>query len=58
MSAIYSIDGNIGSGKSRLISELKKNNDFANNVIFVQEPVNISNEIKDKTGKTILEYFY
>ena len=58
MSAIYSIDGNIGSGKSRLISELKKNNDFANNVIFVQEPVNIWNEIKDKTGKTILEYFY
>ena len=58
MTAIYSIDGNIGSGKSRLICELKKSNNLGNSVIFVQEPVNIWNEIKDEKGKTILEYFY
>ena len=57
MSAIYSIDGNIGSGKSRLIHELQKQNTF-DNVIFIQEPVNIWTEIKDKDGKTILEHFY
>ena len=57
MAAIYSIDGNIGSGKSRLIHELQKQNTF-DNVIFIQEPVNIWTEIKDKNGKTILEHFY
>ena len=57
MAAIYSIDGNIGSGKSRLIHELKKQNIF-NNVIFIQEPVNIWNGVKDQNGKTILEHFY
>ena len=57
MAAIYSIDGNIGSGKSRLIQELKKQNIF-NNVIFIQEPVNIWNGVKDQNGKTILEHFY
>jgi len=58
MAAIYSIDGNIGSGKSRLICELRKGNNLGDSVIFVQEPVNIWNEIKDEKGKTILEYFY
>ena len=36
MAAIYSIDGNIGSGKSRLIKELKKQNKLGNNIIFIQ----------------------
>jgi len=58
MAAIYSIDGNIGSGKSRLIKELKKQNKLGNNIIFIQEPVNVWNTIKDKKGKTILEHFY
>ena len=57
MAAIYSIDGNIGSGKSRLIQELQKQNIF-NNVIFIQEPVNSWNGVKDQNGKTILEHFY
>ena len=58
MSAIYSVDGNIGSGKSRLIQELKEQNKLGNNIIFIQEPVDVWNTIKDKKGKTILENFY
>ena len=58
MSAIYSIDGNIGSGKSRLIQELQKHDAFDNKIVFISEPVNSWNEIKDKNEKTILEHFY
>ena len=55
---IISIEGNIGSGKSTLISNLKnyfKNN---NNVIFLKEPVDEWSNIKDEKGVTILEKFY
>jgi uridine kinase len=37
MSLIISIDGNIGSGKTTFITELKKKN--LKNVVFVDEPV-------------------
>lgn len=62
MSYIFSIEGNIGSGKSTLVSRIKEAfseksiND--RKVICVQEPVSIWNEIKDKSGTTILEKFY
>ena len=58
MAAIYSIDGNIGSGKSRLICELQKNKAFGKNIVFIQEPVQIWNKIKDGEGRTIIENFY
>ena len=58
MIAIYSIDGNIGSGKSRLIQELQKQNAFDHRIIFIPEPVKCWNEIKDEKGITILEHFY
>ena len=57
MAAIYSIDGNIGSGKSTLIKELQKNN-MDQSIIFIPEPVDVWNEIKDSSGITILEEFY
>ena len=56
MKYIFSIDGNIGSGKSTLLNTLKKQN--INNLIFLPEPVDTWNEIKDNNGITILEKYY
>ena len=53
---IISIEGNIGSGKSTLISCLKTFYDT--NVYFLEEPVNDWVEIKDTDGKNIIEKFY
>lgn len=54
---IYSVEGNIGSGKSTFVRFLKENlNDP--NVVFVQEPVDVWETIKDKNGETILTKFY
>ena len=55
---IISIEGNIGSGKSTLVEELRKK--FGNNkkVCFLQEPVDIWNTIKDKDGNTMIAKFY
>jgi deoxyadenosine/deoxycytidine kinase len=58
MTVIISIEGNIGSGKSTLVSELEKHFNNNNTIGFIQEPVDIWNTIKDETGKTILEKFY
>ena len=62
-SFIFSIEGNIGSGKSTLVKELQDT--FSEElkicnkkVMFIQEPVDIWNTIKDKDGVTILEKFY
>jgi len=57
---IFSIEGNIGSGKSTLVKVLsEKLHHIAHTpVIYVQEPVSEWNNIKDRDGKTILEKFY
>lgn len=58
MPKIYSIDGNIGSGKSTLVHKLKdayKNN---SKICFLQEPVAIWENIKDKNGNNILVNYY
>lgn len=55
---ILSIEGNIGSGKTTLMANLKeehKNNPY---VIFLKEPVDEWSTIQDANGKTILEKFY
>jgi deoxyadenosine/deoxycytidine kinase len=52
---IYSIEGNIGSGKSTLVEILKTT--LGDNIIFIQEPVDEWNKIQDD-GKTILEAYY
>ena len=58
MKKIISIEGNIGSGKSTIIERLK-NEKFGNvNLIFLPEPVDVWNEIKDSNGLTILEKYY
>ena len=58
MTFIISIEGNIGSGKSTILSLLKEECKKNNNIIFLQEPVLEWNEIKDNSGQTILSKFY
>jgi len=55
---IISIEGNIGSGKSTILAELKQR--YADNVrvIFVREPVDEWENISDKDGTTMLQKFY
>ena len=58
MAIIYTVEGNIGSGKSTLVKILKKllpQRISATKFIFLQEPVDIWNTIKDSDGKTIIE---
>lgn len=63
---IVSIEGNIGSGKSTLVEKLKSiyaidDNSYnfnVDNIIFLQEPVNEWEDIKNENGNTMLELFY
>ena len=55
---VVSIEGNIGSGKSTLMKYLKEHFKNDDHVIFLKEPVDEWEKIKDNTGKTILEKFY
>jgi deoxyadenosine/deoxycytidine kinase len=56
---IVSIEGNIGSGKSTLLKRLKEKLNVINNkIIFLQEPVDQWENIKDAKGLTMLEKFY
>ena len=52
---IISIEGNIGSGKSTLLANLKEN---CPNVVFLKEPVDEWEKIRDENGMTMLEKFY
>ena len=53
---IFSIEGNIGSGKSTLIEKIKH---ASPEILLVQEPVDAWGTFKDPvTGETILEKYY
>ena len=54
MKYVFSIEGNIGSGKSTLIEKLKN----IENVYFLPEPVDTWNTVTDLSGVTILEKYY
>lgn len=63
--SFYSFDGNIGSGKSTVVANLKakldnsKSSKSSKNIYyFLQEPVDEWNTICDKTGTNILTKFY
>ena len=58
MSKIISIEGNIGSGKSTILSLLKKKYEDTENIIFLNEPVDEWESIKDKNNVTMLQKFY
>jgi deoxyadenosine/deoxycytidine kinase len=57
---LFSIEGNIGSGKSTLIRALKKEFEEISNipVVFVDEPVTQWESIKNEEGKNMIELFY
>jgi deoxyadenosine/deoxycytidine kinase len=57
---VISIEGNIGSGKSTLLSHLKQSLSIQNGqqVIFLQEPVDEWESIKDEEGNTMIQKFY
>jgi thymidylate kinase len=55
---IVSIEGNIGSGKSTLLQNLREHYENVPEVIFLKEPVDEWEKIKDENGVTILEKFY
>lgn len=55
---IVSIEGNIGSGKSTLLSNLHKYYKDVDNVVFLKEPVDEWEKIRDEKGTTMLEKFY
>ena len=54
---IISIEGNIGSGKSTIISELKKKYINDSRIVFLEEPVSEWELITDN-DKNIIEKFY
>jgi len=59
MTRIFSIEGNIGSGKSTLLESLKNELIISNQkIIFMKEPVDEWEEIKDAAGNTMLQKFY
>ena len=53
-----SIEGNIGSGKSTLLANLKTSLKDNQNVVFLKEPVEEWEKIKDANGCTMLQKFY
>jgi deoxyadenosine/deoxycytidine kinase len=57
---VISIEGNIGSGKSTLLSHLKQSLSAENvpQIIFLQEPVDEWENIKDEHGNTMIQKFY
>ena len=60
MPIIYSIEGNIGSGKSTLVKLLKQNliKVEMTKIIYLQEPVEEWKNIKTQSGENIIEKFY
>lgn len=56
--SFVSIEGNIGSGKSTLLANLKDFFKSNNQVVFLKEPVDEWEKIKDTNGNTMLEKFY
>ena len=55
MVKIFSIEGNIGSGKSTLVRILQEK---CPNFIYMLEPVDEWADVKDKKGENILTKFY
>ena len=58
ITTILSIEGNIGSGKSTIIDYLKERYKNDKEFIFLPEPVDEWETIKDEENITILQKFY
>ena len=55
---VIAIEGNIGSGKSTFLKDLRHKYKEDETIGFVDEPVDAWEKIKDATGKSILEKYY
>jgi deoxyadenosine/deoxycytidine kinase len=58
---IISIEGNIGSGKTTILNRLKTefmNQQTQKKILFLREPVDIWETVKDSQNETILSKFY
>lgn len=55
---VFSIEGNIGAGKSTLIEYLKEKLVNDENIIFVSEPLDMWQTIQDNNGVNMLTKFY
>jgi len=55
---IFSIEGNIGAGKTTVIDNLQKYLEDDKDIIFLREPVDIWQSIHDESGESILSKFY
>ncbi len=55
---IVSIEGNIGSGKTTLLANIRKTLGDNKNVVFLKEPVDTWDTIRDAQGQTMLQKFY
>lgn len=55
---VFSIDGNIGAGKSTIINRLKDAYGGNTNVIFLDEPVDKWMQMKGEDGIPLLTHFY
>ena len=58
MTLLLSIEGNIGSGKSTLVTKLKENYKNNKDICFLDEPVSEWEKIQDSQGKSMLEKYY
>lgn len=55
---LVSIEGNISSGKSTLIKILKEKTKNNKQFMIIDEPIDVWENIKDKSGKSIIQAFY
>ena len=55
---IISINGNIGSGKSRLLQQLIRKYKGRDDICFLDEPVEEWKNLKDDNGMDLIENYY
>ena len=55
---IISIEGNIGAGKTTIVSKLHEMYSGKDDIIFLPEPVHLWENIKDADGENIIQKFY
>ncbi len=55
---LLSVEGNIGSGKSTLVENLRRQFGDIQDICFLDEPVDEWEKIKDSNDKTMLEKYY
>lgn len=58
MPKIISIEGNIGTGKSTILKKLEEKYADDETVVFIKEPVDVWEQIRDASGENILQKFY